>query len=150
MYTSMLTNVIKEKRYQIVEYAKELLGISYEFGAEWANVEEKPLLLDCSELVEGVYKKAGLFLPDGSQSQYNFTRLSQILEPGDLAFFGSNKDPALIYHVGIVVSKDSILEARALDKAASFETGKVILRPIEKWKAYKNFCGFRCHPALVL
>lgn len=149
-HIKMLKTEIGEKRSKLILYAQELLGVPYRLGASWENIEERPEALDCSELVTGVYKKTGLNIPDGAQAQFNFTRPCLTLEPGDIAFFGSDKNPKEIYHVGLVVSREYILEARASDKTVSFETGQVILRPIYKWEQYKNFCGFRCHPALYV
>src|SRR3990167_7627339 len=127
----------------LIQFAGKLLGIPYEFGAEWTDFGKVPESLDCSELVEGVYVVNRLKMPDGSQNQYDFTLPAGDPKPGDLAFFGKGASPAQIYHVGMVYDAASIIEARALDPLARFETGKVILRPRKTWAAYKNFVGYR-------
>jgi cell wall-associated NlpC family hydrolase len=137
-----------ELRRAIILEASKLLGIPYEFGAEWKDYSSTPKTLDCSELVEGVYHIVGLQLSDGSQNQFDETLTAMNPLPGDLAFFGRGGRPDRIYHVGIIYDEKTIIEARGFDPSASFETGKVILRPIERWKAYKNFVGFRVHPRL--
>jgi cell wall-associated NlpC family hydrolase len=138
-------------RKELVTFAGQLLGIPYEYGAEWVDFSTLPLTVDCSEAIEGIYKSRGLRMPDGSQNQFNFT-LSVPIErsqPGDLAFFGRGGNPANVYHVGMIYDSNSIIEARGFDPYAKFETGKTILRPISAWVAYKNFCGVRAHPKLA-
>lgn len=138
-----------ERRIIIVATTKDFLGVKYKFGAEWTDLSKIPERIDCSEFVEGVFKKVGLKMPDGSQNQYNFTMLTENPKPGDLAFFGYDQNPTEIYHVGIVYDDKNIIEARAFDAKCAFKTGEVILRPIDKWRNYQNFCGFRSHPKLI-
>jgi cell wall-associated NlpC family hydrolase len=135
----------------LIDSAHKLLGVRYDFGAEWKNHSVIPEALDCSELVEGVYALQRLqpAMPDGSQNQFTFTIQTSKPLPGDLAFFGRGANPHQIYHVGMVYDSVYMIEARGLDLKASFKTGEVILRPIKRWEAYKNFMGFRAHPKLV-
>lgn len=138
-----------EIRHYLVETAMRLLGIPYEFGAEWKNCIVMPRALDCSELVEGVFHLHKLEMPDGSQAQYDFTKPIVKPVPGDLAFFGKEGNANKIYHVGLVGNYGQIIEARGFDPKAKFETGAVIMRPIENWQAYKNFVSFNAHPRLI-
>lgn len=127
----------------ILTTAKSLLGIPYVFGAKWTDLSKPPAALDCSGFVEGVYLKSGLHLPDGSQNQYDFTKPIAVQDavPTDLAFFGRNKDPKQIYHVGMLFDKDNIIEARAFDGLDW--TGKVTLRGKTFWENWENFLGYR-------
>lgn len=139
-------------RGDLVQSAKNLLGVPYVYGAEWVNYSIVPQAIDCSELIEGLFNLHKLKMPDGSQNQYDFTITVPTPEMGDLAFFGRGGHPNQIYHVGMVFSRTEIIEARAFDptsKERGFETGKVILRPIETWMKYKNFVGFTRHPKLL-
>lgn len=136
-----------ELRSAIIIAASKLIGIPYEFGAEWTDYLKPPATLDCSEMAEGIFHLVGLKLPDGSQNQYNFTIKAEKPEPGDLAFFGKGGDPGKIYHVGILYDEKNIIEARAFDGREW--TGKVCLREKQNWENYKNFCGYRCHPKLI-
>ena len=139
-----------ELRRLLCETAKKLIGIKYEFGSEWTNHLVVPKTLDCSEMIEGIFDIVNLKMPDGSQNQYNQTYpIEENYQIGDLAFFGRGKDQYKIYHVGMVYFNSQIIEARAFDKTVSFKTGEVICRPLEAWKNYKNFCGFRSHPKLI-
>lgn len=149
--TDSLDEETKRKiREALVITSGKLIGVKYKYGAEWLAHERMPLELDCSELIEGVYFSKRLRMPDGSQNQFDFTVPTPKPTIGDLAFLGKdNGNPKRIYHVGMIYSDIEIIEARAYDPDVSFETGKVILRPIEKWVNYKNFSGFRAHPKLV-
>ena len=138
-------------RNAIVSKARDCLGILYYFGAEWTDYSKLPESLDCSELVEGCYRISGLKMPDGSTNQFEFTQSvpREAIKRADLAFFGKNGDPKQIYHVGLIFDEKDVIEARGHQPESSFETGKVILRPIEAWAKYKNFVGFRRHPKLA-
>lgn len=147
-------------RLKIVETAKSLLGIKYEREdndpmtpwtgkGKWLNLTKPPESLDCSGLASGAFQYNGFKMPHGSQNQFNFTIATETPRIGDLAFFAKEKNVNRIYHVGILVSITEIIEAREFDPNASFETGKVILRPRQKWENWKDFAGFRAHPRLV-
>jgi cell wall-associated NlpC family hydrolase len=139
-------------RDKIIETAKKCLGVPYYLGAEWVDLTKIPDSLDCSELVENCYLISGLRMPDGSQSQFNFSIPipSDTIKRADLAFFGKGGDTSKVYHVGMVFDDKNIIEARGHQEGADFETGKVILRPINKWINYKpNFLGFRRHVKLI-
>ena len=147
---SALTEAQKETlRLTIVSEARKLLGIPYRLGAEWTDYTDAPKEMDCSELVEGVYKITGLDMKDGSQNQFDFTLPAAVPKFGDLAFFGRGCKPTQVYHVGILFDENNIIEARAFHPGSSFETGKVILRPRAKWENYKDFLGYRCLPKLA-
>lgn len=146
---SVLTTHQKaEIRKAIIETARKLIGIKYEFGAEWNEYSRLPESIDCSELVEGAYKINGLRMPDGSQNQYDACVDTASPTEADLAFFGRGANPKQIYHVGLLFG-GFVIEARAFQPDSKFETGKVIMRPLESWKNYKNFVGIRAWPKLV-
>lgn len=136
-----------EIRRGLVIQAEKLIDIPYKMGAEWTDFSKLPKELDCSELVEGVYRIMKLQIPDGSQNQFNFTIATETPKIGDLCFFGRDKDITKIYHVGILYSDKEIIEARDFD--GRDWTGKVILRERKAWENWKNFCGYRSHPKLV-
>lgn len=158
MSDERLTDHQKEVlRVALVDSARKLLGIKYIYGAEWTDLSQLPEALDCSELVEGVYKQNGLRMPDGGQAQFDATVPTGDAKVGDLGFFGRGANPAQVYHVGMVftvgLKQDEnifgqIIEARGFQPESHFETGKVILRPMGAWIAYTNFLGFRKHSKL--
>jgi cell wall-associated NlpC family hydrolase len=67
-----------------VEIARQYLGVPYVFGGS-----NPATGLDCSGLVQLVYRQVGIALPRTAQLQYAATsRISRDqLEPGDLVFF---------------------------------------------------------------
>ena len=137
-------------RSSLVAEFKKLLGIPYDFGAEWTDYSLPPKARDCSEAGEGIFRISGMKMPDGAQAQFDFTIPVAIAAPGDLAFFGKGGDIGKVYHVGMLAGPHDIIEARGFDPKASFETGKVILRARQKWENYKpNFLGYRAHPKLA-
>ncbi|GGL47388.1 C40 family peptidase [Planomonospora parontospora] len=88
----------------VVDQARKYLGVPYLWGGT-----DPERGLDCSGLVQLVYKKLGVSLPRVSQDQQNEGRsipsLKQAL-PGDLLTFGS---PAT--HIGIYVGDGKMLHA---------------------------------------
>jgi cell wall-associated NlpC family hydrolase len=85
-----------------VEIAHRYLGVKYVFGGSNPAVG-----LDCSGLVQLVFRQLGIALPRTAQQQFDATaRVSrEQLEPGDLVFFARTyADPHdWITHVGIYV-----------------------------------------------
>jgi hypothetical protein len=85
-----------------VEIARQYLGVPYVFGGS-----NPATGLDCSGLVQLVYRQVGIALPRTAQLQYAATtRISRDqLEPGDLVFFARTyADPHdWITHVGIYI-----------------------------------------------
>jgi cell wall-associated NlpC family hydrolase len=85
-----------------VEVARRYLGIPYLFGGTDPRVG-----LDCSGLVQLVYRQVGVNLPRTAQQQYDATpHISPAdLQPGDLVFFARTyADPHdWVTHVGIYI-----------------------------------------------
>lgn len=140
----------KEKlRQDMADLAGKLIGIPYHLAAEWTDYTQLPRELDCSELVEGVYKAQGLKMEDGSQNQFDCTTPTASPQLMDLVFLGKGGDPQKVYHVGLLYHMGMIIEARAHDPNAKFTTGRVILRPKQAWENYKpNFLGYRVQAKL--
>ncbi|MDA8274404.1 MAG: C40 family peptidase [Actinomycetota bacterium] len=81
-------------------YALSQLGTPYRWGGETPGVG-----FDCSGLTQAAYAAAGITLPRIAQAQYDagpHVPPGQVLEPGDLVFFGSSTSD--VTHVGIVVN----------------------------------------------
>ncbi|MNV34400.1 Gamma-DL-glutamyl hydrolase precursor [compost metagenome] len=89
----------------LVSYAKQFLGVPYEFGA--APYEESKTF-DCSSFTRHVFKKFGKDLPRLAKDQDNLgTKVTrQQLQPGDLIFFtvpGRFEKDTIPGHVGIYI-----------------------------------------------
>ena len=89
---------------EIVDYAKPLLGIKYQYGGSTTSG------FDCSGYTSYVYKKAGITLPRTAASQYSEgTSVSKSnLQAGDLVFFNNL---GYTSHVGIYVGNNQFISA---------------------------------------
>ncbi|CVK15876.1 SH3 domain-containing protein [Apibacter mensalis] len=96
----------KQKKEQILELAFKYINTPYLWGGKTTYG------IDCSGLVQMVYKLAGYRLPrDASQQALEGKVLSFIeeAEPGDLAFFENQE--GRIVHVGFILTDQKILHA---------------------------------------
>jgi peptidoglycan DL-endopeptidase CwlO len=95
---------------QAVSYAEEQLGKPYVWGATG------PSAFDCSGLMVAAYESAGVVIPRTSQAQYAglpHVPADQVVA-GDLVFFaGSDGTTAAPGHVGLVIGKNTMIEAYA-------------------------------------
>lgn len=90
----------------IIDQALKYFNAPYLWGGR------SPLGIDCSGLVQIIYKMAGIAIPrDASQQVHCGKALSFVEEtnPGDLAFF--DDEEGRIVHVGIIWEKNKIIHA---------------------------------------
>ncbi len=89
----------------VIAYAQAQLGKPYIWGGEG------PTGYDCSGLAMMAYRQIGIYLPHGSQAQYNMGTKVPISQarPGDLVFFGASGPTN--YHVGIYVGDGMMINA---------------------------------------
>lgn len=95
---------------QVVAIAARYLGVPYAWGGT------TPAGFDCSGFVQYVYAQIGIELPRTSRMQFTigkFIPRSQLdmLEAGDLVFFGYGGDANQIHHVGLYVGNGVFIEA---------------------------------------
>ena len=84
--------------------AKGFLNSPYLWGGKTKNG------IDCSGLVQSIYKTINKILPRDSKNQSKIGDVvSKNLEIGDLAFFGKSKEN--ITHVGIILNNNEILHS---------------------------------------
>jgi cell wall-associated NlpC family hydrolase len=91
-----------------VDFALSQLGDMYLWGATG------PSRWDCSGLVMGAWRKAGVQLPHYSAAQYEQTRHidEDELRPGDLIFWATDpNDPATIHHVAMYLGDGRMVHA---------------------------------------
>ena len=95
---------------QAVNFAEAQIGKPYLWGGTG------PTAFDCSGLVMMAYRTAGVDIARTSQAQWKtlpHVPASQVV-PGDLVFFaGSDGTPTAPGHVGLVISKNTMIEAYA-------------------------------------
>jgi cell wall-associated NlpC family hydrolase len=94
-----------------VSYAEDQLGKQYLWGGTG------PDAFDCSGLVMMAYRAAGVNIARTSQAQWKslpHVPAAQV-QPGDLVFFaGADGTPKAPGHVGLVVGKNTMIEAYAV------------------------------------
>lgn len=93
---------------QIVDYAKNFLGVRYVWGGNGPNS------FDCSGFTKYVYAHFGYTLNRTATDQLsNGTRVSSSseLQPGDLVFFNSGYTSKPVSHVGIYIGGGQFIHA---------------------------------------
>jgi len=94
----------------IIGFARSQLGKPYQWGGTG------PDAFDCSGLTMMAYRAAGISIPRTAQQQWSWgpqIPASQV-QPGDLVFFaGSDGTTTSPGHVGLVIGKNTMIEAYA-------------------------------------
>ncbi len=90
--------------------AKRYLGVPYLWGGT------SPSGFDCSGLCQYAYAQVGISIPRTSRTQFTIGQFipvsrTDLLEAGDLVFFGYGGDPSRIHHVGMYVGGGVFIEA---------------------------------------
>ena len=122
-------------RSKLVKYSFNYLNTPYLWGGK------TPFGIDCSGLVQQVFKLHGCKLPRDAWQQANEgTEISiDDVQPGDLAFFKNEEKK--ITHVGILYAKDKIIHASGCVKV-NFLDEKGIYKQREKEKIYSHQLAF--------
>ncbi len=95
-----VNNNVPQSSSQIVNIAKQYIGIPYVYGGA------SPAGFDCSGLTQYVYGQAGISIPRTASGQQSAATPVSSPQPGDLVFFGY---PA--YHVGIYVGNGMMIDS---------------------------------------
>lgn len=145
--------------------ALSLVGLPYHLGAEWAPstvAPAKPKALDCSELVEGLFRENGTSIGDLAASQYGKTvKASGSVRVGDLVFLRNN--PARwngIGHVAVVVGgaggvkpdgagQYAVVGEPIIVEARGRASG-VVRTTLTYWKGRAHYTGLRRFPGFKL
>lgn len=101
---------LKGARADVARISLRYLGVKYVWGGT------TPAGFDCSGLCQYCYGQAGVQIPRTSREQF---RVGQYIPPdrkdllgaGDLVFFGYNKDPRQVHHVGIYLGGGDFINA---------------------------------------
>lgn len=91
-------------RQRILGAAERLIGAPYVPGGE------SPGGVDCSGLVQYVYRQAGIRVPRTTAEQFKAGRSQRRVLPGDLLFFRAD-DSSVISHVGIYAGQGQMIHA---------------------------------------
>jgi cell wall-associated NlpC family hydrolase len=97
---------------EAVDVALRYIGVPYVWGGT------TPSGFDCSGLTHYAYAQIGIDLPRTSSLQYHagaFIAADRLdlLQPGDLVFFGYDGDPERVHHVGMYVGSGNFVHAPA-------------------------------------
>lgn len=96
---------------RVVDIARRFVGVTpYVWGGT------TPSGFDCSGLTMYSYRQIGINIPRTSREQYRFGAFippdrTDLLQPGDLVFFGRGGDPNRVHHVGIYAGSGSFIHA---------------------------------------
>ena len=96
---------------EVVTLARTFVGVvPYLWGGT------TPDGFDCSGLALYCYRESGIYLPRTSRSQYEVGQFipaerTDLLQPGDLLFFGYDRDPDRIHHVAIYSGGGKMIHA---------------------------------------
>lgn len=96
---------------EVVSIGLRYVGIPYVWGGSSPETG-----FDCSGLTQYAYAQAGIAIPRSSRSQFVAGAFippdrMDLLQPGDLVFFGYGGDPNQVHHVGIYVGSGNFLHA---------------------------------------
>lgn len=100
-------------RNQLPSFSMQFLGLPYTWGGR------SSFGYDCSGFAQMLYRQMGVSLPRDSKDQMNWEGFAEIsidnLSPGDLIFFGVNKDK--IRHVGMYLGSEEFIHATVAENA---------------------------------
>jgi cell wall-associated NlpC family hydrolase len=116
------------KEDEILETAKEFLGVKYVWAANGPNA------FDCSGFTKYVFEKHGITIPrySGYQAKVGIKVSYDELQKGDLVFFDTDtKGKGKVNHVGIFLGDHKFIHASSGGK-------KVMITSFTKKKFYKN------------
>lgn len=138
---------------QFAARADALVGLPYVLGAEWGpsiTAPKRPKALDCSELVEGLYRENGTPIGDLAASQYDRTKpITGSPKVGDLVFLRNN--PARwngIGHVAVLTAKLSNGDWRIVE--ARGRASGTVRTTLSYWRTRKYYAGIRRFPGFTL
>jgi len=134
--------------------ANQLVGLPYVLGAEWPASVVAPAIpkaVDCSEVVEGLFRENGTPICDLAASQYDKTVAVKAGDErvGDLVFLRNNRARWNgIGHVAVITAKLSNGDWRIIE--ARGRAYGVVKTTLSYWKTRQYFTGVRRFPAFKL
>ncbi len=104
-YLERTPEVLTGKQKEIVEYAKQFVGVPYVYGGN--SLTEGT---DCSGFTMLVYQHFGYYLPHNADWQADYGRQVNVwdIQPGDLIFYKRPGEDS-IYHVSMYIGNNKII-----------------------------------------
>ena len=109
----------EERRRRVLVAAQEMVGDPYLWGGRSPhdNLRSLPITgVDCSGLINLVYRTAGVRIPRDAHEQYLRARPVASPQPGDLVFLSSPDRPDRMTHVMLYAGNEELLEAPGTDE----------------------------------
>jgi len=119
---------LSEKQTALLQFASGYLRVPYLWGGR------TPAGIDCSALVQVVFKSVNIALPRDAEQQVTYgTQIDFATEwqVGDIAFF--DNEEGKITHTGIIVGKDKILHASGFVKIDRIDTTGIYNKQLEQY-----------------
>jgi len=119
---------LTEQQSALLRFASGFIRSPYLWGGR------TPAGIDCSALVQLVFKRIEIALPRDASQQVNYgTQIDFATEwqVGDVAFF--DNDDGIITHVGVICGKDKILHASGFVKIDMLDTTGIYSKPLEQY-----------------
>lgn len=121
-------NNIDQTSLNIINLCKIFLNSPYLWGGK------NPFGIDCSGLVQIIYKMLGIYLPRDANMQVNNGKtiifIGEIMA-GDLAFF--DDEEGNIIHVGIILNKSEIIHASGKVRIDKFDQQGIFNKELKKY-----------------
>lgn len=121
-------NNIEQRSLNIVDLCKLFLNAPYQWGGK------NPFGIDCSGLVQIIYKILGINLPRDANMQVTQGETINFIgeiAAGDLAFFDNEEGE--IIHVGIILNKEEIIHASGKVRIDKFDHQGIFNRELKKY-----------------
>ena len=119
---------LSEQQSAILQFASGYLQAPYLWGGR------TPAGVDCSALVQLVFKRIDICLPRDASQQVNYGEQIDFAtewQVGDVAFF--DNEEGKITHAGIIIGKDKILHASGFVRIDMLDTTGIYNKPLEQY-----------------
>ncbi len=126
---------LKASRKEIIDNAKKFINSPYLWGGK------TPFGIDCSGLIQIVYRLSGIKLPRDTTQQVNVGEEIDHLSnsnPGDLVFFNNEREE--ICHVGILLNREKVIHS----------SGYVRIDPIDNKGIFRPESNAYSHKLMVI
>ncbi|MEZ5314609.1 MAG: NlpC/P60 family protein [Chlamydiales bacterium] len=131
-------------RQQLIEEAYLFLDTPYLWGGRSSYLSNPVASVDCSGLINLLYRAQGLMIPRNAHDQFLFGKQIHDLQPGDPLYFARDKR---ISHVILKLEEDLFIEAPSSGKAIRLlRLGKEIEEKKGEWRIFDSPHVYKGYP----